>query len=182
MSKTIEINAESIRNALESSKPTSLTGLWKALGGSGSVSGSSAKKMREAFPDIEAILAGNKAGTAKSEGGDVSPKSKPAQKAEKKPAKAPKKSAVPRHPKNPFREGSGYGLLVDLLAQAGSKGIGKPELIKAYAKATGKDEIHCRYDLAVILSASSDSERKHRSCRDGFTLTRTNDHLTIRID
>lgn len=181
MSKTIEINAESIRKALESSKPTSLTGLWKALGGSGSVSGSASKKMREAVPGIEGILAGNKAGTAKSEGAVVPLKGKQVRKADKKPAKSPK-STIPRHPKNPFREGSGYGLLVDLLAQAGAKGIGKPELIKAYAKASGKDEQHSKYDLAVILSASTNSERKHRSCRDGFTLTRTNDHLTIFFD
>ena len=39
MSKTIEINAESIKNALES-KPTSLTGLWKALGGAESANAS----------------------------------------------------------------------------------------------------------------------------------------------
>lgn len=181
MSKTIEINAESINKALES-KPTSLTGLWKALGGSGSVSGSASKKMREAIPGIEAILSANKAGTAKAEGSVVPTKSKREQKGDKKPAKAPKKSAVPRHPKNPFREGSGYGLLVDLLAHAGPKGIGKPELIKAYAKTSGKDEQHSKFDLAVILSASTDSEKKHRSCRDGFSILREGDHLQIRFD
>lgn len=181
MSKTIEINADSIKKALES-KPTSLTGLWKALGGSGSVSGSSAKKMREAVPGIEAILAGNKAGTANAEGPVIPTKSKRGQKGDKKPARAPKKSAVPRHPKNPFREGSGYGLLVDLLAHAGSKGIGKPELIQAYAKTSGKDEQHSKYDLAVLLSASTDSEKKHRSCRDGFSILREGDHLQIRFD
>lgn len=181
MSKTIEINAESIKNALESSKPTSLTGLWKALGGSGSVSGSSAKKMREAVPGIAGVLAGNKAGTAKPEGGEVSPKSKPAQKAEKKPAKAPKKSAVPRHPKNKFREGSGYGLILDLIADAGSKGIGKEDLLKAYCKASGKDLTHAKYDLAVINSAREDSEKRHRSCADGFTIIKTVDNYRIRF-
>ena len=34
MSKTIEITTETIQKAIES-KPTSLTGLWKTLGGSG---------------------------------------------------------------------------------------------------------------------------------------------------
>ena len=181
MSKTIEINAESIKKAIESSKPTSLTGLWKALGGSGSVSGSASKKMREAGPGIEGVLAENKAGTAKAEGEQVSPKSKPAKKADKKPAKSPK-SSIPRHQKNPFREGSGYGLLVDLLAQAGAKGIGKPELIKAYSSASGKDETHCRYDLAVILSAATTSEKIHRSCRSGFSILREQDHLRIKFD
>lgn len=181
MSKTIEINADSIKKALES-KPTSLTGLWKALGGSGSVSGAASKRMREAFSGIEAILAKNKVGADKSKGKVVPTKSQHWQKGDKKTAKAPKKSAVPRHPKNPFREGSGYGLLVDLLAHAGSKGIGKPELIQAYAKTSGKDEQHSKFDLAVILSASTDSEKKHRSCRDGFSILREGDHLQIRFD
>jgi hypothetical protein len=182
MSKTIKIDAETIKQALQSSKLTSLTGLWKSLGGSGSVSGSASKKMREAVPGIEKTLAENKGKTAKAEGSVETTAGKRLPKTDKKPAKATKKSAVPRNLKNPFREGSGYSLLVDLLANAGSKGIGKPDLIKAYAKATGKDEQHCKYDLAVILSASSDSERKHRSCRDGFVLNRTNDHLSIRFD
>ena len=180
MSKTIEINADSIKKALES-KPTSLTGLWKVLGGSGSVSGSASKKMREAVPGVEAILSANKAGTTKAEGKVVPPKSKRGQKGNKKTVKS-SKSAIPRHERNPFREGSGYGLLVDLLAHAGSKGIGKPELIKAYVKASGKDEQHSKYDLAVILSASTDSEKKHRSCRDGFSILREGDHLQIRFD
>ena len=180
MSKTIEINAETIKNALESSKPTSLTGLWKSLGGSGSVSGSSAKKMRDAFTGIEAILAENKAGTAKAEGGEVSPKTKPAKKAEKKPAKSPK-STIPRHPKNPFREGSGYGLLVDLIAATGSKGIGKEDLLKAYCKASGKDLTHAKYDLAVINSAREDSEKRHRSAADRFTIMKEGDCFRIRF-
>ena len=180
MSKTIEINADSIKKALES-KPTSLTGLWKVLGGSGSVSGSASKKMREAVPGIEAILSANKAGTAKAEGKVVPPKSKRGQKDEKKPIKPQKKSPVPRHSKNPFREGSGYGLLVDLIANAGSKGIGKPDLLKAYCKATGKDIVHAKYDLAVINSAREDSEKRHRSCADGFTVLKETDNYRIRF-
>lgn len=179
MSKTIEITAETIKQVLESTKCTSLTTLWRALGGSGSVSGASAKKMREEFSGIEAILAENKGKSANAEGSVEPLKSKPAKKADKKPVKAPKKSAVPRNLKNPFREGSGYALLVDLLAAAGS--IGKPEVIKAYCKASGKDEIHARYDLAVILSASTDSEKKHRSCRDGFSILREGDNLRIKF-
>lgn len=181
MSK-VEISQQKIIIALETRAPKSLTELYRILGGTGKLSGSVAHKIREAVPGIEKTLAENKAGTAKAEGEEVSPKSKPVKKAEKMAAKAPEKSPIPRHPKNPFREGSGYGLLVDLLAQAGSKGIGKPDLIKAYSSASGKDETHCRYDLAVILSASTDSKRKHRSCRDGIVLIRTNDHLRINFD
>ena len=180
MSKTIEINADSIKKALES-KPTSLTGLWKALGGSGSVSGSASKRMREAFSGIEAILAGNKAETAKAEGPVIPTKSKRGPKTDKKPAKAPKKSAVPRHPKNPFREGSGYGLLVDLIASVGSKGIGKETLLAEFCRISGKDLQHAKYDLAVINSASETSERRHRSCADGFTILRETDNYRIRF-
>ena len=181
MSKTIEINAESIKNALESSKPTSLTDLWKALGGSGSVSGSASKKMREAFTGIEAILAENKAGIAKAEGGEISPKTKPAKKAEKKPAKAPKKSVVPRHPKNPFREGSGYGLLVDIIANAGTAGVGKEALLAKYCEISGKKLQNAKYDLAVINSAREDSNKRHRSCADGFTILKEGDNYRIRF-
>ena len=180
MSKTIKIDAETIKNALESN-PTSLTGLWKALGGSGSVSGSASKRMRNEFPGLEAILAENKAGTAKAEGAVVSTETKQVQKADKKPAKAPKKSAVPRHPKNKFREGSGYGLILDLIADAGSKGIGKEDLLKAYCKETGKDIVHAKYDLAVINSASETSEKRHRSCADGFTILKEGDNYRIRF-
>ena len=180
MSKTIEINADSIKKALES-KPTSLTGLWKALGGSGSVSGSAAKKMREAVPGIEGILSTNKAGTAKTEGKVVPPKSKRGQKGDKRTAKAVAKSKVPRHKDNPFRLGSGYGLLLDIIANAGEKGIGKEDLLKAYCKATGKDIIHAKYDLAVINSASETSDKRHRSCADGFTVLKETDNYRIRF-
>lgn len=181
MSKTIEINAETIKKALES-KPASLTSLWKALGGSGSVSGSVSKKMREAVPGIEAILAENKAGTAKAKGQVVSPKAERAQKAEKKPVKAPKKSPVPRHPKNPYRNSdSGYGLLLDLIANAGSKGIGKEALLSKYCEISGKDLQHAKYDLAVINSASETSDKRHRSCADGFTILKEGDNYRIRF-
>ena len=180
MSKTIEITADSIKEALDY-KPTSLTGLWKALGGSGSVSGSAAKKMREAAPGIEAILAENKEKTAKADGAVEPLKPKPAKKADKKPAKAVAKSKYPRHPKNPFRQGSGYGLILDIIADAGSKGIGKEDLLKAYCKATGKDIVHAKYDLAVINSAREDSDKRHRSCADSFTLLKEGDCFRVRF-
>ena len=183
MSKTIQLNAESISKALESTKCTSLTGLWKALGGSGSVSGSASKRMREAVPGVEAILAENKAnaGSVKSERPVVSPKAKRSPKADKKPAKASKKSAIPRHPKNPFREGSGYGLLVDIIADAGADGIGKETLLKKYCRLKNKSEKLARYDLAVINSGVAGGTR-HRSMRDGVTVIKDMDNFRIRFD
>lgn len=182
MSKTIEINVDSINKALESSKPTSLSSLWKALGGSGSVSGSAAKKMREAVPGIEAILAENKGKTAKAEGRVVPTKSKQGQKATKKTAKTAAKTGIPRHPKNPYRNSdSGYGLLLDLIANAGSKGIGKEALLSKYCEISGKDLQHAKYDLAVINSARQDSDKRHRSCADGFTILKEGDNYRIRF-
>ena len=180
MSKSIQIDAESISKALES-KPTSLTGLWKTLGGTGSVSGSASKRMREASPGIEAILAGNKGKTPKAEGSEETTATKPAKRAEKKPSKI-SKSVVPHDSRNPFRKSdSGYGLLVDLIAAAGSKGIGKEDLLKAYCKASGKDLTHAKYDLAVINSAREDSEKRHRSCADSFTILKEGDNFRIRF-
>ena len=178
----VEISREKIVEVLESKSPKSLTEVYRLLGGGNKLSGSTAKKLRETVPGIEAIMAGNKAGTAKSERLVVTPKDNRVRKAVKKTAKSLSKTNIPRHSKNPFREGSSYGLLVDMIASAGSKGIGKPDLIRAFSKVSGKDETHARYDLAVILSASTDSERKHRSCRDGFALIREGDNLRIKFD
>ena len=180
MSK-VELSPQKIIIALESRSPKSLTDVYRILGGTGKLSGTLAAKIRAAVPYIEKTLADNKAGTAKAEGEEVSTKSKPAQKAEKKPAKAPKKSPVPHDSRNPFRPGSGYGLLVDLIASAGQKGIGKEDLLKAYCKATGKDIVHAKYDLAVINSASETSEKRHRSCADGFTILKEGDNYRIRF-
>ena len=177
MSK-IDISQQKIIVALESRAPKSLSELYRILGGTGKLSGKIARQIRLAVPGIEKILAENKGKTAKAEGSGELPKS---HKAEKKPAKAPKKCPVPRHPKNPFREGSGYGLLVDLIAAADSKGIGKEDLLKAYCKATGKDLTHAKYDLAVINSAREDSEKRHRSCADSFTILKEGDNFRIRF-
>ena len=157
--------------------------MWKALGGSGSVSGSASKRLRLAAPGVEAILAENKGKTAKAEGSVVPLKSKRLPKTDKKPAKAPKKSAVPHNPRNPFRKSdSGYGLLVDIIAFAGTQGIGKEDLLKAYCKASGKDLQHAKYDLAVINSASDTSNKLHRSCAGGFTILKEGDCFRIRFD
>ena len=181
MSK-IDISQQKIIVALESRTPKSLSELYRILGGTGKLSGKIARQIRLAVPGIEKILAENKAGTAKAEGEEVSTKSKPAQKAEKTPTKAPKKSPVTHDSRNPFRKwDSGYGLLVDLIANAGQKGIGKEDLLKAYCKATGKDIVHAKYDLAVINSASETSDKRHRSCADGFTIIKTVDNYRIRF-
>ena len=184
---SLKLTKESLILVLEVHAPKSLTEAYRLLNGEGKLSGSTAKKMRELVPDIDEWIDKNKAkanadrteGQAQ-ENKTTLPTSGESRKPAKKVAKAVVKSKVPRHPKNPFRPG-GYATLIDLIANAGSKGIGKEDLLKAYCKATGKDIVHAKYDLAVINSASETSERRHRSCADGFTIIKTVDNYRIRF-
>lgn len=178
----VEINQQKIIIALESRAPKSLTEVYRILGGK-KLSGAEANRIRHACPGIEQVLAQNKAaGTLKAEEKPqpTIPKSGKSGKGAKTISKA-SKAKVPRHPKNPFREGSGYGLLLDLIANAGSKGIGKEDLLKAYCKATGKDLIHAKFDLSVINSGEAGRNR-HRSMKDNVTIIREADNYQVRID
>ena len=175
MSKKPQSITESrVIEALNATRPTSLTALYRAMGGQGSVPGSTGKKIREIVPDIAERLEANKAvGTSKS-------KRVKAPKSLQPSGKSRSQKKWPRHRLNPFREGSGYATAFDILA--GHKdGLHKAKWSELYCKATGKDAAHARYDLAVLLSArdSSKSER-HRSCRDGFWIQRENDHVKVR--
>ena len=178
----IELSKEKIVEVLESQKPVSLTEIYRHLGGQGKLSGSTAGKMRTLVPDIEKVVAGNKAGAVQSDGKpEATSRTFKTSKAAKKTPKAVANSKVPRHKDNPFRPGSGYGLLLDLIANAGEKGIGKPDLLKSYCKISGKDEQHARFDLAVINSARQDSDKRHRSCADGFTILKEGDNYRVRF-
>ncbi|HPF99361.1 MAG TPA: hypothetical protein PLE77_04785 [Kiritimatiellia bacterium] len=89
----------------------------------------------------------------------------------------------PRHEKNPFRPGSSYATAFDILASRKS-GIRRDEAVKLLAELTGKDEKHAGYDLAVLLSAKEGGSTgpRHRSCREGFSVKRENDHITLVIE
>lgn len=185
MSK-LKLSKESLILVLEVHTPKSLTEAYRLLNGEGKLSGSTAKKMRELVPDIDSWVARNKANAEKAEGEPKAekptlPTSGKSKKATKKVAKASAKSKVPRHSKNPFRPG-GYATMLDLVANSGSKGIGREDLLNAYRKVTGKDLTHAKYDLAVINSAREDSEKRHRSCADGFTILKEGDNFRIRFD
>ena len=173
MSK-VAINRESIEKALSEHKPTSLSSLYKTITAKKtSVPGSVAKTMRELVPNLVERLSKNKVAVP-STGKRIQGK--------KTLTKTVLKPGIPCHKQNPFRPGSGYGLLVDIIAAAGPKGIGKEDLQKEYAKYSGKDLTHTRYDMAVINSASKDCDRRHRSCRDGFTILKEGDNFRIRFD
>lgn len=181
MSK-VEISREKIIAILESKAPKSLTEIYRHLGSGDKLSGSVASKMRTLVEGIDNLVANNKA-----DAGTV--KSKPAPKAgstiqkktPKKPAKDSAKTNIPRNSRNPFRPNSGYSLILDIISSA-KNGIGKEDLLKAYCKASGKDLAHAKFDLAVINSASENSDKRHRSCRDGFTILREGDNYRIRFD
>ena len=180
--KTIALDAETVGKALSERKPASLTKLWQALGGKGSVGGATAKKLREIVPGLMERLSANKAvETSKSEAPpkpkvtiSTSGKSEPKAK-----IRMSGKSKWPRSPSNPFREG-GYGTAYDILA-AHPEGLPKDEWAKLYQRATGKDAQHSRYDLQVLLSAcDSVTSERHRSCRDGFFIEREGDFVRLR--
>ena len=184
---SLKLTKESLILVLEVHAPKSLTEAYRLLNGEGKLSGSTAKKMRELVPDIDEWIDKNKAkanadraeGQAQ-ENKTTLPTSGESRKPAKKVAKAVIKSKVLRHPKNPFRPG-GYATLVDLIANAGAKGIGREDLLSAYCKASGKDLTHAKYDLAVINSAREDSDKRHRSCADGFTILKDGDNYRIRF-
>ena len=86
----------------------------------------------------------------------------------------------PRHPKNPFREGSAYAQIFDAFAT--KDGVRRDELLQLAMDATGKDVKHAAYDLAVIRSAKESSTGpRHPSCREGFWVKRENECFTLMI-
>ena len=184
MKAKVELTAEAVRKAIEENKPASMTQLAHGLGYRGSVGGSLAKKFRQLFPDIDVLLkrtAGSDKGCGDGKAGTAKPKA----------GKAPKGKAAngkwPRDPRNPFREGA-YGKCFDILA-VHKDGLPKDKLVELLAKATGKDARHAGYDAQVLLSAwgnepglSRNDGPRHRSCRPGFWVQRTNGHAQLMVD
>ena len=183
MKAKIELTVEAVRKVIEEKSPSSMTQLAHLLGYRGSVGGSLAKKFRQLIPDIDVLLKrtaesakgcdDGKAGTAKPKA-----KAKPAAKA---------KGKWPRDPRNVFRPGS-YGTCFDILA-AHKDGLSREKLVGLLAKATAKDLVHAGYDAQVVLSAhanedglSNNDSPRHRSCKAGFWVRRTNGHVQLVVD
>jgi hypothetical protein len=171
---TEQISKEQVLEALVKGSPKSLSALYRLLGGKGNVSGSTAKRIRELVPDIEARL-----GKGKEEGEAPSATQKQPKAAGKVKGKA--KSALSNKTEgNPFRPGSGYAQVYDLLAAA-PKGVSRQDLIARYAKASRKKLKLAGYDVSVVISAKdSPTGPRHRSCREGFWVERENDFLKLR--
>ena len=163
------LTKEAILKVLEASGATSLSGLYRAMGGGNSIPGSTAKRMRELVPDIVAHLQANKGGKIKGK-----------KAAAEKPKPAVRTSRYPRHPANPYREGSSYALAFDILA-AHHGGLSRHDLVELYAKASGKDpQKGARFDLAVVTSPrESATGPRHRSAREGYHVEVVNDHVRL---
>ena len=93
----------------------------------------------------------------------------------------------PRHPQNPFRQGSAYGVCFDLLAQANPDGLQREKLVELLAAATGKSAKRAAFDAQVCLSARGAAGPdlnpfegpRNRSCRFGFWVKRENSHVKL---
>ncbi len=180
---------------------TSLTKIWHSLGGSGSVPGSIAKRMRNLVPAIESIMKANQTAQDQDKGeprqaiigndGGVSkarkpPKSKPSNKSAKPKPKA-KAAKWPHSPSNPFkRSGSAYGVCFDILA-AHKDGLPRQKLVELLAKATGKDLTKAAFDVQVICSARGEAGAglnpfegpRNRSAHFGYWVKRDNSHVRL---
>ena len=143
--------------------------------------GSLARKFRALIPDIDVLLK-RTAGSAKVGAGDGDGKA----------GKAPKgnvaKGKWARDPRNAFRPSSSYATCFDILA-AHKDGLPREKLVALLAEATGKDAKHAGYDAQVLLSAgpnegglSNNDGPRHRSCRPGFWIRRTNGHVQLVVD
>ena len=84
----------------------------------------------------------------------------------KKKAASKKKPSKKKHVQgNPYRAQSFYAICFDCLSRLGTKkAVTRKALLKAYCKASGKDEKRARYDLAVILSPTKEG-KGHKSSK-----------------
>lgn len=168
---TKQMTREGILAALETGA-TSLTEIYRHLGGSGHVSGSTTRKMRMLVPDIEQRLGANKASTGSSQRECASQVS------------AKKRVSQPDYPRvdsNPYRENSHYATLYDVLA-AHPDGISRSRLLEMYCKESGKDAVRAGFDLSVVLSPKdSRTGPRHSSAKDGYWVRREGDWVQLCI-
>ena len=160
---TVEVINEALAKGAKS-----MTEIARHLGHKGSISGKLAKQIRELVPDIADRL--------KSNIGQMY-----AKKVAEKIANNPKPTGkFRRHPKNPFREGSGYALAFDVLASH-QTGVARDHLTNLYAKAARKPLKNASFDIAVLLSPKGESvtSERHKSCREGYGLKRDGNHYQI---
>lgn len=181
---SLKLSKESLILILEAHSPQSLTEAFRLLGGTGKLSGSTAKRMRTLVPGLDEWVARNKANAGKAKG-EGKPQEGKAKFRTSKTSKGAKKvagiSKYPHSASNPFREGSNYALAFDVLASF-PEGLPLAEWRERYAKAAKKSLKLASYDIQVLLTAkNSPTGERHRSCRDGFFIERQCDHVTLKF-
>jgi len=158
-----------INEVLKKNYPASLNELGRLLGYK-KISGDMTKRIKTLLPGIEKLLKGNK--VLKELTVPVPTTTIPKNPLWKSPTKSPakvivRKSKYSRHPKNPYRENSGYALCWDILS-AHKNGLRRDQLVDLYSKASGKEiGKGASWDVAVIVSPNEDGS-KHRSAKEGY--------------
>lgn len=166
MAKVV-MTADTILTALDSAKPTSYSGLYKAMGGRSKPAGSTIKTIKALMPDVESRIKANKdEGTTFQNSG----KSKTSTGRKK----------WPLSKSNPYRESSNYHIALNILA-AHPNGLPREKFESLYAKATRKSRDKARFDCAVVLSPKGESptSERHRSCREGYGIRKEGSHVQI---
>jgi hypothetical protein len=189
----VELTVVTVTEALEKSKPTSLSGLSVALGRSRKVSNDFKAKLVSLVPDVAARVAANKANAevakvelpvAKVELPVAKVETAPVVEVKPPTVEAPKGEVAvgtfTRASTNPFRAGSDYATCFDVLA-ANPDGIKRTDLVAAQAKATGKPEKLAGYDVVVVASVKKDggSHRNMRRVAGVYYVDRTDAGLKL---
>ena len=98
--------------------------------------------------------------------------------APKSPAKPKFTSSVPRLPNNPYKQGSSYGLCLDLIASRPE--WNRQDLIAELSRQTGKPVKNCSFDTAVVVSRTEGKANPHSSSRGNYLIAKINDNIVLK--
>lgn len=148
------LTKELLVDAIQKSKATTISGVWRYLGHKSSISGSQGKRIRELVPNHLELLEANKNGTL------VQAKKTPVTvvQAEKTPVTVVKDSTTPAPKKEKgaggFRNGSNYAVL---FAEGNKEHVTRDQLVARVAKLTNRSEKLVMFDYYVM------SNKTHKS-------------------
>ena len=168
------INAKAIERTIRSKSPTSLTALYHALGGEGTLDKETRAKITEAMPSVVEELQRVKQLTQKRERQALKPK---------RTAKRRKsqwlKGYHTHSEENPYgHKGSSYSAIWDSVNRY--PGRTKAWHISRLAPLTGKSPLKLGYDFNVVIGTALDkasrkrvgmslTTKRHRSCKTGYS-------------
>ena len=161
MSNTL--TKEILVDAIQKSKATTISGVWKYLGHKSAISGSQGKRIRGLVPNHLELLEANKNGTlVKAEKTQVK-----AEETQVKAVTQVPKTHTPKKGKGPggFRAGSNYAVLFE----EGNKGYAtRDELITRVAKITGKEERLVKFGLKTVMQYPNHKSNNGRARIDEY--------------